>query len=559
VVALLAAGCTNLGRPVPVRLDGGPSARVVRVLESRVDDQGWNVRLAVDGPGTPRLTLDGREVRGCQRRDGEVTCRFAGLRACDHLLTDDASLRLWARVGPWDWRDAIVYLVIPDRFADGDPTNNGGAEYDRGRVGHRHGGDLAGLAERIDQLAELGVNTLWTTPVVLQVDGANQGAGFPHYGFHGFWPERLDAVDPHLGSDAELKRLVAGLEAAGIRTVLDVVINHLGYGAAGASNPDLVRSRETGTCPTEWDEVSGCLYGLPDLRTERAEVAERVAEASARWIAEAGVHGLRLDAAKHVEQALLARIADAARSLRPNALLLGEVWGADAAEARTDAYLDEGGLTGLFDFGFADHVLAFVRGKERPEAFAHHLERRHRRPEAVWAHFLDTHDTPGFLWRLGDPALHRLAATLQLTVLGVPVIFAGDEVGQLRPEWPHNRPDYPPPALWDRETLAHYRRLIELRRRHPALSRGEHRTLHAEGDVLVFLRWLEDAGGSVEDAVLVAVNRADEPVELSFALPPELSRSAPLAPALYDHPVELGTEVRIRVPAKGERALATVR
>ena len=185
-------------------------------------------------------------------------------------------------------------------------------------------------------------------------------------------------------------------------------------------------------------------------------------------------------------------------------------------------------MTGLFDFGFADHVLAFVTGRERPEAPARYLETRHRRPGPVWAHFLDTHDNPGFPWRAGHASLQRLAATLQLTVQGVPVITRGDEVGKLRPEWPDNRPDLPPPALWDRETLAHHRALIELRRRHPALSRGEHRTLHATGDVLVFLRRLPDAAGSVEDAALVAVNRGEAPAEVVFPLPPR-AVSAPAA------------------------------
>jgi len=557
-LALLAWGCMSQGRAVPVRLDGGPVARAAGVAESRVEGARWHVRLRVEGAGVLPMTLDGREVRGCARDGDEVACRFPGLRPGGHLL-EAAELRVWARVGPWDWRDAIVYLAIPDRFADGDPTNNGGAEYDPAGVGHRHGGDLAGLREAIPYLARLGIDALWLLPVVEQVPDAVHGSGFTHYGFHGFWPERLDVVDPHLGTDAELRALVADLEAAGIRTVLDVVVNHLGYGAKRAADPELVRTKAAGTCPEEWDEVTGCLYGLPDLRTERPEVAAEVTAAAAGWVERFGVHGLRLDAAKHVGMPLLAGIAAAARQHRPDALLLAEVWGADATADRTDGFLDEGGMTGLFDFGFADHVLAFVTGRERPEALARYLETRHRRPEVVWAHFLDTHDTSGFLWRAGHPSLQRLAATLQLTVLGVPVITQGDEVGQLRPEWPDNRADLPPPALWDRETLAHYRDLIELRRRHPALSRGEHRTLHAAGDVLVYLRWLTDAGGSVEDAALVAVNRGDAPTEVAFPLPAELTRAAPLAEALGAGPLTLGEEVRLEVPARGARVLATAR
>jgi alpha-glucosidase len=151
------------------------------------------------------------------------------------------------------------------------------------------------------------------------------------------------------------------------------------------------------------------------------------------------------------------------------------------------------------------------------------------KPGASWLHFLNTHDTPSFLHQVGDPRKMRLATTLMLTVWGVPVIFSGDEVGRLATEWPDNRPDFPASGVWDRRTLEHHKRFIELRRRHPALSRGAHRTLHAEGDLLVFLRWWKDPSGAVADAVIVALNRSESaPARVDLPIPPELSAAPPM-------------------------------
>jgi len=113
-------------------------------------------------------------------------------------------------------------------------------------------------------------------------------------------------------------------------------------------------------------------------------------------------------------------------------------------------------------------------------------------------------------------------------VWGIPVIFSGDEVGRLAGEWPHNRPDFPAPGVWDRRTLAHHKRMIQLRRRHPALSRGRHRTLYAQGDLLVFLRWWTDATGAVADAAVVALNRSETtPGRVDLPIPAELSAAPP--------------------------------
>lgn len=542
---------------MPVDLSGGPRAVAVEVADSVVEGDTWEVSFWLEGDGgVPDMRLDGRAVRGCRRQGDAAVCRFAGLRQGEHRLRVDGGMSLWARVGPWDWRDAVVYLVIPDRFRDGDPTNNGGGEFDRASPLARHGGDFRGLRSGLDHLTELGVNVVWTTPAV-----SNVRAGVPHEfgvhrGFHGYWPERLEEVDAHLGDEAELMEMTSDFEQAGVRTLMDVVVNHLGYGAEESANPELVRV----PCPPEErsDEIRGCLFGLPDLRTESPSVAARVEAATRRWVGpDRGAHAVRLDAVKHVGRSFVRRLSDALRAERPDVWVVGEVWGADPVNPSYDVWFDEAGLDALYDFGFSGQALGFVTGRARSVAVAAALEGRMRAAASSgrsWLHFLNTHDTPSFLHRVGDPRQMRLATTLLMTVWGVPVLFSGDEVGRLAADWPHNRPDFPAEGVWDRRTLDHHRRLIELRRRHPALSRGDHRTLHAAGDQLVFLRWWVDASGGVADAVVVALNRSEREVTLELPIPPELSGAPPL-PGLSANQDRL----RLRVPPIEALILAPLR
>ena len=111
--------------------------------------------------------------------------------------------------------------MIVDRFADGDPQND--VQVDRQAKGTFHGGDLAGLVEHLDEIAELGVNALWITPLVQNIDGFVTGAGFPDWGYHGYWADDFTRLDPRFGTEEQLARLVAECQRRGIRVLLDVV------------------------------------------------------------------------------------------------------------------------------------------------------------------------------------------------------------------------------------------------------------------------------------------------------------------------------------------------
>jgi glycosidase len=237
------------------------------------------------------------------------------------------------------------------------------------------------------------------------------------------------------------------------------------------------------------------------------------------------VDGFRLDTVKHVDHPFWREHRRRTREeLGQDFFLLGEVWGGDREVLEPWFSTDE--LDAGFDFGFQGSALAWAQGRGRTVAFDAYLRSRHRvRKGYQLSHFLSSHDVPGALFQLnGDTTRFRLAAALQLTTSGIPVIYYGEEVGRPGGDWPANRSDMPwgeravqPGAGLPRdESLRQfYQRLIAIRRAHPALARGLHKGLATEGDAYAFLRHEAESG----DAVVVVVNRSDKKTSVSFPWP----------------------------------------
>ncbi|MFH1176175.1 MAG: alpha-amylase family glycosyl hydrolase [Acidobacteriota bacterium] len=425
---------------------------------------------------------------------------------------------------PFDWSQAVLYFAIVDRFADGDPANNAGV--DVAAKGAFHGGDLKGLRAQLDEITSLGVNALWITPVVKNIDGFVTGAGFPDWGYHGYWADDFTRLDPRFGTEADLKALVDECHQRGIKVLLDVVYNHAGYGShylTDTGTKAWLRSSELGGCGE--DDLTSCVAGLPDFRTELPEVAEYLLSAQLALAKRVGLDGFRLDTVKHVDHPFWQEHRRRTREqLGGEFFLLGEVWGGDAQVL--DPWFAGDELNAGFDFSFAGSTLGFVQGRGRTVAFDRYLKSREKiRAGYRVAHFLSSHDVPGALFQLaGDRDLFRLAALLQLTAAGIPVVYYGEEVGRAGGDWPDNRSDMPwgerpvrPGAGQprDEEMRELYRRLIAIRRAHPALSRGTHQGLVMEKDLYVFLR----RDPATNDAVLVAVNRGAAPATAVLAAP----------------------------------------
>lgn len=412
------------------------------------------------------------------------------------------------RLPPRPWSDEVLYFVLVDRFVDGDPTNDWNVI--RGAPGAFHGGDLKGLTEHLDEIASLGVTALWVNPLVKNIDGPVTGAGFPDWAYHGYWADDFTRIDPRFGTEAELTALVRACHARGIRVLLDVVYNHAGYGSAYLRDP---RTREFFRPECGEDDLTSCISGLPDFETERPEVRDFLLNAQLPWARRFGLDGFRLDTVKHVDHAFWQEQRRRLRALVGDGFfLLGEVWGGDREVL--DPWFADDELDAGFDFGFQGSTVGWLLGRGRTIAYARYLESRQRvRPGHLLAQFLSSHDVEGALSLLGgDRERFRLAAALELTTSGLPVIFYGEEVARSIGKWPDNRSDMPwggrgllPGAGIPRDEGMRdwYRRLIAIRRAHPALTRGTQVTVSSDGDLLVFLREDEPSG----DAVLVAVNR----------------------------------------------------
>ncbi|MCP4571883.1 MAG: DUF3459 domain-containing protein [bacterium] len=469
-----------------------------------------------------------------------------------------------ARVVPQvDWDDAVLYFVILDRFADGDPSNNEQNDPEPGSVGSFHGGDLAGLIANLDEIAGLGATALWITPVQQQIPGFVSGAGFFDWGYHGYWADDFHAIDPRFGTEEQLKELVDQAHARGLKVLLDVVYNHCGYDSHYIFDKGRDWLRFGSHCGD--DDLTSCLAGLPDFKTDNPEVREYLLEAHLGLAARTGIDGFRLDTVKHVEHDFWRLHRERSRAeLGPDFFLLGEVWGGD--NRVLDPWFEPDEMDAGFDFGFQGSTVGWVLGRGRPIAYDRYLQRREEVREGHYlSHYLSSHDTDGALFTLnGNRELFRLAVGLQMTAAGIPCIYYGEEVARTGGTWPDNRSDMP----WGGRDLAPgagvardegmrqwYRQLIALRRAHPALRRGERQGLDFGQDHFVFMRFDAQSG----DRLLVAVNRSEQVCATEVELPAGWP-TVPVVPMvdLLDgaHFAPEEGKLAVTIPARGLRILA---
>jgi glycosidase len=397
------------------------------------------------------------------------------------------------RSGP----DGLVYFVMVDRFANGDPSNDG--TIDLADPAAFHGGDLQGVLDRLDWLQSLGVRTVWLSPVfAMRPDKYG-----PYGAFHGYWTWDLNRLDPRFGDEALLTKLSDALHARGMRLVMDLVLNHVGPDAP------LVKARpgwfhQKGGI-TDWNDpdqlVNGDVHGLPDLATEREEVYRFLLEASLKWVRVAKLDGFRLDAVKHLPLSFWARFnADIRKATRPNFELLGEMLDGDPqVVAKVQR---EGGFTTMFDFPLHFAIVdVFCKGHSAARLAAVLTSDRLYPSPGTLTTLADNHDLPRLMTECGndvEKAGHALA--FLLTARGVPSIIWGTEAGHVGEKDPANRASM---TFGESPLKGEIARWTALRNANPALGSGASVVIEASRDVFASLRVLDD------QAALVVFNRAD--------------------------------------------------
>ena len=497
--------------------------------------------------------------------------------------------------------DDVMYLIMPDRFANGDPANDETAEtrgsHDRSKPRAYHGGDLRGIQKHLPYLKDLGVNTLWLTPIVK--NGAAQD-------YHGYGAVDLYAVEPHLGSLKDYQELVAAAHKQGMKVFFDVVPNHVGPRHPWVSNPPLPDWFH-GTQQHHIDSFSplkGSFYGkaggqgisndpfeslidphaapgmkrnltdgwffgiLPDMNTENPVVEQYLLQNSIWWVETSGLDGFRVDTFPYVGRKFWANWHAGLHRLYPRLTTVGEVFHPDPSVTaffaggmkRYDSI--DSGLSTLFDFPMfftiRDVLLRGAPAGRIADVLRH---------DALYAHpemlvpFFANHDVARFASAEGSsPAKLKLAFGLALTLRGIPEIYYGDEIGMLGGGDPDNRRDFPGGWIGDandaftregrtreqQEIFSYVQSLLRLRREHVALRGGQLWHLASDDSAYVFVREAE------EERLVVTFNNADQPRELRIPLADTPAQRAGSIELLFgEAKAELaGGKIRVTLPAQ---------
>jgi neopullulanase len=482
-------------------------------------------------------------------------------------------------------RDDVIYLIMPDRFADGDPGNDRPPQstgaYDRGNPMAYHGGDLRGIRQHLGYLHDLGVTTLWLTPVW-------KNAGSDYHGYH---VVDFYALDDHMGSMREYQDLVADAHKLGMKVLIDYVANHTGphhpwandpptstwfhgspahhlepaYSFAGIVDPH-ASPRESRNTLEGW-----FVNKLPDLNPDDPPLGLYLAQNAIWWTEMAQLDGFRLDTFPYSSRQFWSLWHERLRQVYPHMNSVGEVADADAT---ITSFFEGGrkqfdgldsGLPTVFDFPMESALREVVIGGAPVQKIIDVLQHDdlYPHPETLVT-FFGNHDHTRFIGEKGsDAAKLKAAFSLLLTMRGIPQIYSGDEIGMPGGGDPDNRRDFPggfPGDPHDAFTVSgrtpeqqdiflHVQSLLALRQAHRALRTGKQWHIGWDESYYAFLRELP------EEKLLVVYNNSSASRELKIPLGDTPLEGAQQLQLLFGSAAAGlgGEEVRLTL---GSRALA---
>ncbi|MDE7321924.1 MAG: type I pullulanase [Lachnospiraceae bacterium] len=395
----------------------------------------------------------------------------------------------------FDWDEAVIYFMVTDRFADGDTGNNqnaGEGTFDKNDPGLYHGGDIAGIRAHLNDLKELGVNTIWITPIVKNIPKVQveDGTGdVPNYAaYHGYWASDFQEINGALGTKDEFQSLINEIHDKDMKIMVDVVVNHAGYGTEDSETFNgMLRN-----AAIEDDTLhgGGGQAGLPDFMTENPDVRDMIIGWQLDW-AKMGVDYFRVDTVKHVDSTTWMAFKNALTEQNPKFKLIGEYYGASYA-SENGGTLGSGQMDSLLDFNFKYQAANFVRGNI--SSVETELAKRNAALDNTYltGQFLSSHDENGFKFNLQQgenkmetaaaDAAALVAATLQITAKGQPVIYYGEEIGLTgENNYPYqtNRYDYNWDMANDSNTVyKHYKTMLNIRQKYSEIfARGDRKVI----------------------------------------------------------------------------------
>jgi neopullulanase len=497
--------------------------------------------------------------------------------------------------------DDVIYLLMPDRFANGDPTNDEPDEfpgsYDRAKPRAWHGGDLRGVRDHLGYLKELGVTAVWLTPVVK--NGVAED-------YHGYGAVDLYAVDPHLGTLEDYRELVQTAHQRHMKVFFDAVPNHVGHLNPWVANPpmsdwfhgtaaehlsslpalkesfygqpdrkevthDLLELLADPHTPPQMRKnlTDGWFFGaLPDLNTENPTVVRYLIQNSIWWAETSGLDGYRLDTFPYVPRKFWEEWHAELRKIYPRLSTIGEVFHPDPSV--TSFFVGgrrgwdglDSGLTTVFDFPTYFTVRDVLLGGAPVGRLTNVL-----RQDSLYPHpeflvpFFSNHDVTRFISEPGATlAKLKLAYGLTLTLRGIPELYYGDEIAMPGGKDPDNRRDFPGGWPGDaqnaftregrtreqEEVFEYVQTLLRLRREHPALRGGKLWHLASDDTSFVFMRESE------QEQIVVVFSKGSTDRQMAVSLRDTIAQGAVDVSAIFGkgHAEISGREFRLHVPSE---------
>lgn len=456
-----------------------------------------------------------------------------------------------------DYQKDVIYFLFVDRFYDGDITNNAGlnpAQYDSTKTNWKKywGGDLQGVNNKLDYLKNLGINSIWVTPLVEAIDTPTNAGDSP---YHGYWGKNYFNIDEHWGAWNDFNNLVSKMHSSpyNMKLILDYAPNHSNpndeaefgnlYKTNYSSSGEILNTwkitdyitdtsgswyhRLGGIGDTEWNDPYYCryknLFNLSDFNQDNSTTYSYLADALEFWL-NRGVDGVRLDAVKHMNTSFTTSlVSDMNARTGKNIFFFGE-WmdaGAWATDLNTEGqtFANNSGCS-LLDFGYRSTIENVLKNTTTMRTLASYLSDR----ESYWSNplkqvvFLDNHDMPRINTILRNAAgmsesyaaaRTDLGLAITMTIRGVPCIYYGTEqytanfttnsFGQVGSD-PYNREMMP---SFNTETRACniIRSLSNLRQTNTALQKGSYTEKWVDDNIIAY----ERKNGS--DVVVVVANK----------------------------------------------------
>ena len=435
-------------------------------------------------------------------------------------------------------RSDVIYLIMPDRFANGDTSNDkiGGMidEYNLKSPIGRHGGDIKGIMDHLGYIKKLGVTALWLNPLIENND---------HISYHGYAATNLYKIDSRFGTNGMYKKLVEEVHNDGMKIILDHVSNHISIDHPWMKDlpfPDWINGTIKDHQITHHDKLAFAdihrdtstiinttegwfVETMPDLNQANPYVSNYLIENTLWWIETTGVDGLREDTYPYCNQQYLSKWAKSILEQYPHFNIVGEVWTGDAvflSSFQAHSYYPkeyDTNLPALTDFATYDVYTAFLQGKDNLsdiyEAYAKDFI--YSNPKDLVT-FIDNHDVPrAMLQAKGDVDKCEMALMLLLTSRGIPEIFYGTELG-LKGGWDDGsiREDFPGGFPGDKHSAFteegrnkeqnqiynYVHKLLELRKEFKSLATGKLLQFPPAGNVFVYFK------NGKEDRTMVIMN-----------------------------------------------------